>query len=238
MWLVLDVFHDGKCIFITYSQSLFVEKSLKISSRFSLKYPSRPLHSFLFLLVYQGSLEGAYFLTQGTSISLSEQMLCSCDTSDNQGCSGGFMNNAFTWVSKNGLCTEAAYPYVSASGTSPACSIRCAVVPGLTGLTYTDVANSETSLAAAVVGQPISVAVDADESWKQYSGGILTQTSATNLNHAVLTVGYGTSSYGGKFWKVKNSWGTTWGEGKQSDERGGLLCCLSLCERRPTTMIS
>ena len=159
-------------------------------------------------------MEGVYFFKTSTPISFSEQMLCSCDNTENQGCDGGFMDEAFKWISENGLCTESSYPYVSGDGVVPDCESTCKVVSGLLGVSYTDVANSEASLAAAVAQQPVSVAVDAGDSWYLYESGIFTQTAGTELNHAVLAVGYGVSSAGKKYWKIKNSWGDTWGEGK------------------------
>merc|ERR1739848_646330 len=42
--------------------------------------------------------------------------------------------------------------------------------------------------------------------WSYYTGGIYSNCGKS-LDHAVLAVGYDSSS-----WKVKNSWGTGWGE--------------------------
>merc|ERR1711874_170206 len=79
---------------------------------------------------------------------------------------------------------------------------------------YTDVpSRDEDALKSAVSQQPVSVAIEADKSAFQfYSGGVLDNSACgTNLDHGVLVVGYGTD--GGKdYWKVKNSWGASWGE--------------------------
>jgi len=52
--------------------------------------------------------------------------------------------------------------------------------------------------------QPISVVVDASK-WAPYSSGIF-NNCGTSLNHMVLLVGMADS-----YWKLQNSWGTSWG---------------------------
>ncbi|KAI3932470.1 hypothetical protein MKW92_024064 [Papaver armeniacum] len=67
---------------------------------------------------------------------------------------------------------------------------------------YEDVpANNEASLLKAVSKQPVSVAIDASgQDFQFYSSGGIHRNSC------------GTDSDGTKYWLVKNSWGTSWGE--------------------------
>jgi hypothetical protein len=59
---------------------------------------------------------------------------------------------------------------------------------------------------------PVSIAIEADhQAFQFYKGGVMKKACGTRLDHGVLLVGYGTASDGTKFWKVKNSWGTSWG---------------------------
>jgi len=111
-----------------------------------------------------GSVEGAYFVASGKLQSLSEEDLVQCDHNGDQGCSGGLMDNAFTWISQNGgICSESSYPYTSGGGVTGSCKKSCTPVVTLTG--HTDVpSKDENALKAAVSKQPVSVAIEADKS--------------------------------------------------------------------------
>lgn len=167
-----------------------------------------------------GALEGAFFITHGVLKSFSEQQLVDCDTLGNggrdHGCNGGLMDNAFTWIGKNnGLCTEADYPYVSGTTKSAdTCQTKCSIVAGSDVTKYVDVATkSDQALMTAIAQQPVSIAIEADQrDFQLYKSGVFTGTCGTNLDHGVLVVGYGTEN-GLDYYKVKNSWSNTWGEG-------------------------
>jgi len=53
-------------------------------------------------------------------------------------------------------------------------------------------------------------------------GGVLDGNCGDTIDHAVLLIGYGTDAKHGDYWKLKNSWGTGWGErGFARLKRGG-----------------
>jgi len=162
-----------------------------------------------------GSMESAHFLKTGQLVSLSEQNLVDCSVPEgNQGCRGGWMDQAFKYViSNHGIDTEASYPY-TATGPN-----ACKYNPSNSAATissYSDVPEgSESGLMAAVAKTPTSVAIDAShQSFQFYSNGIYYEPacSRTNLDHGVLAVGYGSNGgSNGDYWIVKNSWGAGWG---------------------------
>lgn len=160
-----------------------------------------------------GSLEGQTFLKTGKLVSLSEQNLMDCSTKyGNNGCEGGLMDSAFKYIKDNkGIDTEKSYPYEAQDN-------KCRFKKGSVGATlksYTDIkSGSESDLQSAVakIG-PISVAIDAEDSFQFYSSGLYygDDCSTSFLDHGVLAVGYGSSSKG-DYWIVKNSWGEDWGD--------------------------
>lgn len=146
-----------------------------------------------------GALEGLSKVSGGALESFSEQQLVDCSGSyGNQACNGGLMDNAFKFVKDHGIVHEDQYPY---KGVKQTCS-QAGGAFKISG--FTDINNCNT-LATALTGRPISVAVDATN-WSAYKTGVF-NNCATRLNHGVLLVGV-TDAY----WRVKNSWAASWGE--------------------------
>jgi len=179
-----------------------------------------------------GSVEGVWQISTGNLVSLSEQELVDCaGSAGNQGCNGGLMDDAFNWIIQNGgLDSEADYPYHAQDGA-------CRGAPKVASISgFKDVAQGdENALGTLLQSQPISIAIEADQSSFQfYHSGVFTGPCGTSLDHGVLLVGTGTDG-GQSYWRVKNSWGASWGDqGYIRMIQGKNMCGLSLMASYPT----
>jgi C1A family cysteine protease len=108
------------------------------------------------------------------------------------------MDSAFKFVKEKGIVHESEYGYTGRNGA-------CKIATGPFKISgFTDIKNCN-DLATQLNQRPISIAVDANN-WSPYKSGIFNNCK-TSLDHGVLLVGV-TDQY----WKVKNSWGPSWGE--------------------------
>lgn len=153
-----------------------------------------------------GGLEGVYFIKNNVLKTFSEQQLVDCSSSyGNKGCNGGLMASAYGYVKDHGLCVEGDYPY---HAKDESCKTTCTSAVSISS--FVSIKGSEPKLAEAVAEQPVPVAINASP-LSSYKSGIFTGFCLPQLNHGVLAVGYGVEN-GKKYWKVKNSWGSSWGE--------------------------
>lgn len=159
-------------------------------------------------------VESDWLRSGGTEYILSPQQVTSCThywIPGVGGCAGGKPESGYTYA-EDGLEQESDYPYTSGdkgvTGTCAADSSKFVVKT----TSYTNVASGqsgdEDTMAAYVESTgPLSIVVDAS-AWSTYTGGIMS-TCGQDLDHAVQVVGINTDEGS---WKVRNSWGTSWGE--------------------------
>jgi len=162
-----------------------------------------------------GAVEARYAIKTGQLNSLSEQELVDCAGDEgNNGCRGGLMDYGFEYVQQeSGLCLENEFPYDAKTETMKCEQKRsqCTHYDPIEG--YTDVQKYSTEqLEAALKDGPVSIAIEADQTaFQLYKGGVLKGRCGHKLDHGVLAVGYDNTGTD-HFWKVKNSWGPSWGE--------------------------
>jgi hypothetical protein len=153
------------------------------------------------------AFEARFALNSGSktvSTLFAEQELVDCDT-QSAGCNGGWMDYAFEYLEANGFCTGAQYPYTARDGKCQAAA-KCGSGPK--DKAYTDIAaKNENALLNELSNGPISVAVDAS-TWSFYNSGVMS-SCGSGLNHGVTLVAYNS---GANWARIRNSWGSSWGE--------------------------
>ncbi|KAF5817528.1 putative actinidain [Helianthus annuus] len=158
-----------------------------------------------------GAVEAINQIVTSDLITLSEQELVDCDTSYSQGCNGGYTNDAFEFIVRNGgIDSDIDYPYIGMDGicNNNKKSKKRGSIDGYEHVPM----NNESALQIAVVNQPVSVSIDSNSrDFQLYASGIYNGSCGIELDHAVVLGGYGTED-GKEYWIVRNSWGVEWGE--------------------------
>jgi len=161
-----------------------------------------------------GAAEGCAKAHLHTLPKLSEQFIIDC-SGGGSAQSGGEPEDAEDWLKNHGFCSYDSYRYTGRDSSCKESSCSYALPKGTFGgvsKSYKTSGNPSV-MRSALNKNPLSVFVHTP-SMQFHSGGVI--TSACKLtkgytNHAIVGVGYG-SSGGHDYIKVRNSWGTGWGE--------------------------
>lgn len=152
-----------------------------------------------------GSFESVIKIFDNVTKDLSEQWLVNCDK-QSSGCSGGWCPDYM--FKSYGAVYEVDQKYTQQNGTCKSTYTYHEKIKG-----YTQVALNPT---VAQIKQaiydfgPVWVAVCVGTNFNAYkSGAVLTKSDGTQVNHAVVLVGWDDAQ---NCWVLRNSWGTSWGE--------------------------
>lgn len=153
--------------------------------------------------------------------------MISCDNTSN-GCHGGSISGANDWIARNNVTDETCSPYQAYghdNGVGCSAQIKCKNCMPSKGCWAQDNAKiygieehgevaGETAMMQEILNRgPIGCGIAANDYLRyNYTGGIYVNTTTAGYsNHAVSVVGWGVEN-GTKYWIIRNSWGSYWGE--------------------------
>ncbi|CAF1282521.1 unnamed protein product [Adineta steineri] len=195
-----------------------------------------------------GALEKTYAELYNQSGPLSPQELIDC--SDANGCEGGSFEDTFNYVQRNGdkISLEKDYPSTSDGKQNEKCLRTNQTTLSLNPkyrLQYEQLQTENEDHMKKVLYHrgPIyfsfncgkregndTMLRDVSNKFDHYASGVFDVPGCPthrNMNHALVIVGYGTEN-GVEFWKVKNSWGATWGDhGYLKIKRNDNMCGIA-----------
>jgi C1A family cysteine protease len=158
------------------------------------------------------ALEAAYSIHKNRPMDLSEQAVLSC-FSRWWGCNGGWVEDVYNYFYNEGAHLEACMPYM-ADDEIPCVTNYCPVVANLYEWFY--IYNNVNYLKAAVMMGPVAVCFNVYSDFNAYVGGCYSHYPEPGVypeaGHCVLITGWDDNICPGGAWRVKNSWGTWWGE--------------------------
>jgi len=158
-------------------------------------------------------------------VQLSPQVLINCVTANSSaGCQGGDPTAAYSWILDNGITDDTCMNYLAANENCTAINIcrNCDPVKGCFAVAnpkkwhimeHGQVAGEANMMAELYARGPIAATIAVTPALENYTSGVFVDTTGDkSLDHSVSITGWGVDN-GTKYWVVRNSWGTYWGEG-------------------------
>ena len=154
-----------------------------------------------------GLLEGHAYLTTGHYVALSEQEVIDC--TEGSGTDGGVLEHGLRQVKdQNHLAREADYPYERRDSWCKARQHPNALPYRITAVNFI---KGDNNLFRALQDAPVAVAMSFPSALNGYNSGVWSDRvgacAGAPVNHGVVVV-----AYSFQYWKVRNSWGSNWGE--------------------------
>ena len=199
------------------------------------------------------TMESHWAIKTGQLLELSTQQVTSCTPNPREcggtgGCKGAIENLAFEYViDAGGIVLEKDFPYKAIDSNCGQLPNRAPRVANFSSIVLVNENDQDDMLETVATKGPVTIGVWATP-MQFYSRGIFSgcdYTKNMNINHAVQLVGYGTEA-GKDYWIVRNSWGSSWGEGgyirllRESEAKCGINSTPqdgSACKDDPMTPV-
>jgi hypothetical protein len=134
--------------------------------------------------------------------------------SGNAGCGGGYLDSVGYYATLYPISQEKYYPY---NANNNACSqTKIALGRTFKIRSYVYIYDCLTLANTLLINKPIGVCGSIDQQWQNYNSGVIPNCKQAIVGgHCILLVGAasdGTSTVANNYWKIRNSWGTGFGE--------------------------
>lgn len=155
--------------------------------------------------------EGGILMKDGILVNLSEQYLIDCNIFGYNCTKGWFCHDMH--MAPYGARLESCYPYTGVQGP---CNPFCPWVYRISSWGY--VGDSSSVPTVYAIKQKIytygavACCVYVDSYFQAYASGCFSRNSSGSPNHMVILVGWDDSKCTTGAWRLKNNWGTGWGE--------------------------